>query len=188
MTDTLTRPSTSPSGLADDVRTALEACGVDLSVVSGDARSTTAVASPITGEPLLGARLDTRADIDAAVGRAAEAFPAWRDTPAPVRGQLVKRWGELLTEHMPGLDGRTQLEFDTGHLGHPDPREAELQVRVEPRQVDVEIVRPQIRHHLGQVGHGEVGQQEAFVQGRTPAHQRMGVRILGEASDQGPDQ
>ena len=91
MTDTLTAATT----LADDVRAALEACGVDLSVVGGDAL----VSSPINGEPLVGARLDTVADIDAAIGRAAEAFPAWRDTPAPLRGQLVKRWGELLTEH-----------------------------------------------------------------------------------------
>ena len=91
MTDTLTATTT----LADDVRAALEACGVDLSVVGGDAL----VSSPINGEPLVGARLDTAADIDAAIGRAAEAFPAWRDTPAPLRGQLVKRWGELLTEH-----------------------------------------------------------------------------------------
>ncbi len=94
MTDTLTSAAPT-SGLADDVRAALEACGVDLSVVGGDAT----VSSPITGEPLVGARLDTVADIDAAIGRAAEAFPAWRDTPAPLRGQLVKRWGELLTEH-----------------------------------------------------------------------------------------
>ena len=94
MTDTLT-PAAPTSQLATDVRAALEACGVDLSLVGGDAQ----VASPITGEPLVGARLDTVADIDAAVGRAAEAFPAWRDTPAPLRGQLVKRWGELLTEH-----------------------------------------------------------------------------------------
>jgi L-aminoadipate-semialdehyde dehydrogenase len=94
----MTDPLTS-TPLADDVRTALEACGVDLSAVGGDAGSTTVVASPITGEPLVGARIDSVTDIDAAIGRAAEAFPAWRDTPAPLRGQLVKRWGELLTEH-----------------------------------------------------------------------------------------
>ena len=34
---------------------------------------------------------------------AAEAFLTWRDVPAPVRGQLVKRWGELLTEHKADL-------------------------------------------------------------------------------------
>ena len=36
---------------------------------------------------------------EAAVERAHEAFRTWRTVPAPVRGQLVKRLGELLTEH-----------------------------------------------------------------------------------------
>ena len=43
------------------------------------------------------------ADVDAAVGQAAEAFLTWREVPAPIRGQLVKRWGELLTEHKADL-------------------------------------------------------------------------------------
>ena len=45
----------------------------------------------------------TGPQIDAAVAEAAEAFKAWREVPAPVRGQLVKRWGELLTEHKADL-------------------------------------------------------------------------------------
>jgi aldehyde dehydrogenase (NAD+) len=82
MTDTATRTAPT-SGLADDVRSALEACGVDLSVVGGDPASTTAVASPITGEPLVGARLDTVADIDAAIGRA---------RPGTPRPRCAARW------------------------------------------------------------------------------------------------
>ena len=34
---------------------------------------------------------------------AAAAFKVWREVPAPVRGQLVKRWGELLTEYKADL-------------------------------------------------------------------------------------
>ena len=85
--------------LTDTVRAALEATGVDLEAVAGEAP----IVSPITGETLFATRLDDDAAIDAAVGRAAAAFPAWRDTPAPVRGQLVKRWGQLLTEHKADL-------------------------------------------------------------------------------------
>ena len=85
--------------LPDTVRAALEATGVDLEAVAGEAP----IVSPITGETLFATRLDDDAAIDAAVGRAAAAFPAWRDTPAPVRGQLVKRWGQLLTEHKADL-------------------------------------------------------------------------------------
>jgi aldehyde dehydrogenase (NAD+) len=38
-------------------------------------------------------------EVDAAVAAAASAFPAWRDTPAPVRGNLLVRWAALLTQH-----------------------------------------------------------------------------------------
>jgi len=43
--------------------------------------------------------LSTPAEVDAAVAAAASAFPAWRETPAPVRGNLLVRWASLLTQH-----------------------------------------------------------------------------------------
>ena len=78
----------------DQVRSALEACGV--TVPEGtDLHART----PITGEQLMGLRATTDAEYETAVTTATEAFSTWRDTPAPVRGNLVRRWGELLTEH-----------------------------------------------------------------------------------------
>ena len=66
--------------LADDVRAALEATGVDLAVVAGDAH----ISPPDHRRGRWSAPgCDSDDDIDAAIGRAAEAFPAWRDTPAP---------------------------------------------------------------------------------------------------------
>ena len=53
--------------------------------------------TPITGGSL-GPAGDA-ADVDAAVDRAVAAFAEWRVTPAPVRGNLVRRLGELLREH-----------------------------------------------------------------------------------------
>jgi aldehyde dehydrogenase (NAD+) len=85
--------------LTTDVLTALTAIGVDTVAVAGD----TDVRSPITGGVIFRVRTQTPEDIAAAVGAAAEAFRTWRDVPAPVRGQLVKRWGELLTEHKADL-------------------------------------------------------------------------------------
>ena len=38
------------------------------------------------------------ADVDAAVRAARQAFPAWSRTPAPVRGDMLRRLGDLLTE------------------------------------------------------------------------------------------
>ncbi len=43
--------------------------------------------------------LSTAAEVDAAVAAAAAAFPGWRDTPSPVRGNLLTRWAALLARH-----------------------------------------------------------------------------------------
>ena len=82
-----------------DVLRALKATGVDTDAVSGD----TEVRTPITGEVVFSLRTHSSDDIDAVVADAAEAFATWREVPAPVRGQLVKRWGQLLTEHKEDL-------------------------------------------------------------------------------------
>ncbi|MEO8201106.1 MAG: aldehyde dehydrogenase family protein [Gemmatimonadota bacterium] len=42
-------------------------------------------------------------DVDAAVRSARQAFPAWSRTPAPVRGDLLRRLGDLLSENKEDL-------------------------------------------------------------------------------------
>lgn len=37
----------------------------------------------------------TAGDVDSAIARARDAFLAWRQTPAPARGAVVRRLGEL---------------------------------------------------------------------------------------------
>src|SRR4051794_3208509 len=75
---------------------ALGRCGAQLE----DAPSPAMTArSPITGEDLFAVAVVDRDGVLAAVAAAREAFDAWRAVPAPVRGALVKRWAELLTEH-----------------------------------------------------------------------------------------
>ena len=85
--------------IASDVARALSAVGVDTDAVAGD----TEVHSPITGGVIFSVRTQTGAQVEAAVAEAAEAFKSWREVPAPIRGHLVKRWGELLTEHKADL-------------------------------------------------------------------------------------
>lgn len=94
------------TALKDTVAAALRACGVDTSTLSGP----TEARSPLTGEVIASVPLHTAADTEAAIGRAAEAFKTWREVPAPVRGQTVKRWGELLTEHKEDLAVIVQAE------------------------------------------------------------------------------
>lgn len=77
------------------VQEALEACGVSPDLLQGDRE----IHSPVNGEKIATIVNHNREDVLKAIDQAQEAFIEWRDTPAPVRGQVVKRWGELLAEH-----------------------------------------------------------------------------------------
>src|SRR5438132_6860762 len=52
--------------------------------------------SPITGEVMVRLRETTAEEAKARIGRAHEAFLAWRDVPAPRRGELIRIFGEEL--------------------------------------------------------------------------------------------
>jgi aldehyde dehydrogenase (NAD+) len=52
--------------------------------------------SPITGDAIGRVAEASAADVDAAVGEAQRAFAAWREVPAPRRGELVRLLGEEL--------------------------------------------------------------------------------------------
>ncbi len=67
-----------------------------------------AARTPITGGSLGAA--GSSADVDAAVATAVEAFGLWRTTPAPARGALVRRLGELLREHKTELGELVSIE------------------------------------------------------------------------------
>ncbi len=64
--------------------------------------------TPITGGSLGSA--GAAGDVDDAVERATAAFAAWRDTPAPVRGNVIRRLGELLREHKSELGELVSIE------------------------------------------------------------------------------
>ncbi len=81
------------------VQDALLACGVSEEKFGGDRE----IYSPVTGELLMNIQSNTRAEVEQAITDAQAAFKIWRDVPAPVRGQVVKRWAELLTEHKSAL-------------------------------------------------------------------------------------
>jgi malonate-semialdehyde dehydrogenase (acetylating)/methylmalonate-semialdehyde dehydrogenase len=64
------------------------------------------VRNPATGEVIAHVPLSSAEEVDQAVRRAAEAFPAWRDTPVVDRIQHLFRLKVLLDEHLAEL-GRT---------------------------------------------------------------------------------
>jgi aldehyde dehydrogenase (NAD+) len=68
------------------------------------------VSTPVTGDVLFTVPASTPDQARSAIAEAAEAFSTWRTTPAPVRGALVARLGELLTEHKADLGALVTIE------------------------------------------------------------------------------
>ena len=79
--------------LMPEVDQLLQRLGVPLAAYTG---GTLAARSPITGEVLAQVPQHSAADVAAAIGRAHAAFLAWRNVPAPRRGELVRLLGEEL--------------------------------------------------------------------------------------------
>src|SRR5690606_3999966 len=76
-----------------ETRTLLARLGVDLTRLDGGSLT---VHSPITGVTLAHVRETTITEADHQIGRAAQAFRAWRQVPAPRRGEFVRLLGEEL--------------------------------------------------------------------------------------------
>jgi aldehyde dehydrogenase (NAD+) len=83
---------------------ALERLGVRLE--HGDLPART----PISGGPLFSLRAAGESDVDSALAAACGAFRRWRLVPAPERGQLVRRFGELVREHQADLAELVTIE------------------------------------------------------------------------------
>jgi aldehyde dehydrogenase (NAD+) len=84
-------------------------CGVE--VTDGDVRTRT----PITGGTLGGVPLTSPAELDVAIDRASRAFVVWRAMPAPVRGELVRRFGNLVRDHLDDL--ALLVTIEAGKIG-----------------------------------------------------------------------
>ncbi|RDI51534.1 L-piperidine-6-carboxylate dehydrogenase [Nocardia mexicana] len=73
------------------------------------------VRTPITGGELASLRPSSSAAIDDAITKASNAFQSWRTVPAPQRAAVVRRLGQLLTEHIGELGELVTLE--AGKIG-----------------------------------------------------------------------
>jgi aldehyde dehydrogenase (NAD+) len=89
----------SESELRTLAESAAGACGVDIAAVAGDQVGL----SPVNGLPVSSLAWSRPAEVTAAVARARAAYDEWRLVPAPVRGAVVRRFGELLREHLDDL-------------------------------------------------------------------------------------
>ena len=71
---------------------------------------TLSVSSPISGEILAHVRVPDAAEARRAIDAAHAAFLAWRDVPAPHRGELVRLLGEELRAHKEALGRLVSIE------------------------------------------------------------------------------
>ncbi|MDO5035141.1 MAG: aldehyde dehydrogenase family protein [Actinomycetaceae bacterium] len=92
--------------LLGTIQSALDACGATIPVGSGDLITRT----PLTGASLLAVQSTSLESAKESIAAAERAFNTWRTVPAPKRGDVVKRWGELLTEHKRDLATLVQIE------------------------------------------------------------------------------
>jgi aldehyde dehydrogenase (NAD+) len=90
------------AALADRAGAILAAVGAAAPAGQLEART------PVTGGSLGAA--GSAGDVERAVAIAHDAFTTWRTTPAPVRGNLVRRLGELLREHKAALGELVSIE------------------------------------------------------------------------------
>ncbi|MBS0348374.1 MAG: aldehyde dehydrogenase family protein [Proteobacteria bacterium] len=69
--------------------------------------------SLVARSPIDGSRIGSCVesdDLDAVVARARAAFLAWREVPAPRRGELLRRFGDVLRQHKPALGRLVSIE------------------------------------------------------------------------------
>jgi aldehyde dehydrogenase (NAD+) len=68
------------------------------------------VVSPIDGSLIASVTSADAHQTAAAVGRAQDAFAAWRSVPAPRRGELIREFGQVLREHKDSLGELVTVE------------------------------------------------------------------------------
>jgi aldehyde dehydrogenase (NAD+) len=89
-----------------DASTILADLGIAHAAQAGDI----AVHSPITGELIGRVASNTVAEVDTALAQAKQAYTAWRNVPAPRRGELVRLLGNRLREKKQALGSIITLE------------------------------------------------------------------------------
>ncbi len=67
--------------------------------------------NPATGELLGSVYMSSEADYESVIQQSEQAFKEWREVPAPVRGELVRKMGEALREKKDALGSLVSLEM-----------------------------------------------------------------------------
>ncbi|HXV73846.1 MAG TPA: aldehyde dehydrogenase family protein, partial [Sphingomonadales bacterium] len=68
------------------------------------------VFSPIDGALIGRVNEDSEADVERKIGIAVKAFENWRDVPAPKRGEVVRRYADILRKNKEALGTLVTIE------------------------------------------------------------------------------
>ena len=68
------------------------------------------VHTPIDGSAIASVHLESKAQVTAKIDQAEQAFQAWRNVPAPRRGELIRLFGEVLRKHKAELGELVSIE------------------------------------------------------------------------------
>ncbi len=98
-------------GIFDRLGMSLNACGLVIDECEQTCHGPElTVVSPVDGQQLAKLATAQAEDLNKAVCAAQAAFFEWRQTPAPVRGELVRRFGQMLRVHKQDLAMLVTLE------------------------------------------------------------------------------
>ncbi|MFD6061096.1 L-piperidine-6-carboxylate dehydrogenase [Rhodococcus wratislaviensis] len=139
-----------PEELCRRAEEALIRCGAEIT----DAGGPLVARTPITGTELRTVTASSADDVDRAITAAHDAFLEWRSVPAPQRGAVVRRLGQLLTEHKTDLAELVTLE--AGKI--PSEAQGEVQEMIDICEFAVGLSRQ--------------------LYGRTMASERPGHRLM----------
>lgn len=81
----------------------------DESLMQGTGKAFTSI-SPINGIELARVNAHSTEQIECFIAESAQAFTAWRTVPAPVRGELIRQFGDVLRKHKQALGRLVSLE------------------------------------------------------------------------------
>ncbi len=149
-----------------DIAKLMSSLGVDKKMYTD---GVLAVATPIDGSEIGRAAVDDAASVEAKIAGAQAAFLAWRDVPAPRRGELVRLFGEALRAHKDDL-GRL-VSIETGKILSEGLGEAQemidicdFAVGLSRQLYGLTIASERPGHHMREAWHplGVVGVISAF--------------------------
>ncbi len=128
--------------------------------------ATEEVINPATGSPIASAPLSTKADVDAAVAAAKQAFPGWAATPPNERARALLRMADLIEER-----GEEIADLESADAGKP---------RGAVMEDEVPVMADQLRFFAGAARTMEGRAAGEYMEAHTSFIRREPIGVVGQ--------